>query len=189
MAFIGDWFSFGFDSDYDDGVRAFERGDDESAVPAFRSSRAKATEPGQRERATSRLLASLLRLARKMSTLGNHSFAREAIIEAVSLRPKFADVRLAAAWIHYGAGAYAAAEAEAQATLDINPSLTQAFIVIGLTRVAGGDVDGGFRLFSSNLAKWRDAPTEAKKALVAWETGDKLAAVDDSQGDPAITAA
>ncbi len=177
MAFIGEWFTFGFDPDYDDGVRAFERGDDESAVPAFRASRNKASEPSQRERATTRLLASLLRLGNKMSTLGNHTAAREALAEAVLLRPRFADVRLTSAWINFAAGSYELAASESQASLAINPGLAPAFIVLGLSQVCLGEETAGFALVRSHLAEWRTSTDVAKKALLAWQQGDTQAAV------------
>ncbi|MES1228094.1 MAG: hypothetical protein ABUL72_05440, partial [Armatimonadota bacterium] len=63
MSFVGKWFGFGRNPHYDEGVRAYERGDDEAAVECFKVCLSSDPEPSSRDRAKNYLAGSLGRMA------------------------------------------------------------------------------------------------------------------------------
>ncbi|MBS1708196.1 MAG: tetratricopeptide repeat protein [Armatimonadetes bacterium] len=177
MAFIGDWFTFGYDQDFDDGVRAYEQGNDLAAANAFRESMRKATSPVQKKRAADRLVVTLVRMGRKAANDGDTKLATECLGEAVQLRPGYADIRISAAWAAFCGHDWATAQREAQAALAINPENQQALVVAGLTLVAIGKRDEGFDLVARAVEEWPAAPGVVLNALEAWQGGHAEAAV------------
>jgi len=177
MSFISDWFTFGFDPDFDEGVRAFERGDDRAAADSFRKSMTKAVEHAVRERATNRLIAVLMRAGNRANHNGDVHTAKAAFSEAVKLRPMYADLRLGAAWAYYVAGEPKLAANEAQAALAINPENGQARALMGLCVVCLGSHTEGFEAVAEGLAAWPTAHGSLLNASEAWKSGSHEAAV------------
>ena len=177
MAFIGDSFTFGFDHDFDEGVRAYDRGDDHAAAQSLRKSIGNATEPVQRDRAIGRLVAVLARAGQKANHSGDYTTARECFAEAVRLRPTYADLRIGASWAHFIAGDYKSASNEAQAALAINSKNSQARALMGLCLVGMGKVEEGFEAVKDGLSTWMAAPGSLLNTYEAWKSGARDAAI------------
>ncbi|MFX8786136.1 hypothetical protein ABTM90_20150, partial [Acinetobacter baumannii] len=82
MSFVGKWFGFGRNPHYDDGVRAYERGDYPAAIESFRLCLEGEPEPGAKERAKNYLAGSLGRLAQAELEEGALDQAVEHLSEA-----------------------------------------------------------------------------------------------------------
>lgn len=171
MAFIADWFTFGFDPDFDEGVRAFERGNDALAAQSFRYSVKRAAEPAQRDRAIGRLITVLSRAGQKALLNGDAHTAKDVFAEASRLRPQYADLRIGLAWAHFLSGDYKSVAQEAQAALAINGANGQARSLMGLALACLGKPEEGFVAVSEGLESWPSAPGPLLNTLEAWKTG------------------
>lgn len=178
MAFIADWFTFGFDPDFDDGVRAFERGEDMAAALAFRKSAAAAPDSCHRERAAGRLVSVLRRMGQQATHRGDLVTAREAFAEAMRLRPTYADLRIGASWACFVGHDFKGAFDHAQAAVAINAENGQARVLMGLALTGLGRAEEGFATVQENLKAWREAPGSILDALGLWSAGDKSGAAN-----------
>lgn len=145
MSFVGKWYQFGRLAAFDDGLRAQERGDWETAASHYRrvkeSSRAA---PDLIHQASMRLADMLGRSARAQWEKGDLRTAREQISEAVNEQPGFADLRLLKSEIALASNDPVASRAEAEEALRINPSFDRARIVKAAALVLGGKEEEGF---------------------------------------------
>lgn len=140
---LSHWFAFGMDADYDAGVRAFERGDLEEAVACFRKVVARVTEPALRDRSRSYLAGALGKLGRAALEAGEPRRAIEMLGNAVSVRPRFADLHVMLAIAHLEVGEISNAEVEAEVALRLNPVYTHAALVQGAVWIAQGRTTEG----------------------------------------------
>lgn len=139
MSFVGKWFGFGRNPAYDEGVRAYERGDDLAATAAFRECLASDPEPGTRERAKNYLAGSLGRHASAQIDEGHLDEAIILLAEATHLRPHFADLRRKHAWALLLSGDHAGALAEVHAALSLNANYGHALALLAALTLHSGD--------------------------------------------------
>lgn len=140
---FGHWFAFGVDADYDAGVRAFQRGDLEVAVESFRAVVGRATDPALRDRSRSYLAGALGKLGREALDSNDPRKAIELLGNAVSVRPRFADLHALLAIAHLRVGEVPHAEIEAETALRINPLFAHASLLLGAVWIAQGRTNDG----------------------------------------------
>src|SRR5689334_22392106 len=104
MAFVGKWFGFGRNVQFDAGVRAYEAGDYAAAAAAFRQVSQSEPDLTLRQRAKSYLAGALGRLGKQAGARGDQTEALELLSEAVVLRPRYADLHMALAIVHEALG-------------------------------------------------------------------------------------
>jgi tetratricopeptide (TPR) repeat protein len=140
MTFVKKWFGFGRDEAYDRGMRAYERGIYEEAIPEF----ARATEV--RDPATARLAR--FYLAESWASVGakalgveNYAAAEQAYAEALLLHPNYADLHFQRAVALRGLGRVEEEIASLDRALEINPRYAAAIHRRALAAYATGDRD------------------------------------------------
>ncbi|MCU0315947.1 MAG: tetratricopeptide repeat protein [Fimbriimonadaceae bacterium] len=131
MSFVGKWFGFGRSVLFDEGVRAYERGDFESALECFRNSCDQESDPGIRERSKSYLAGSLGKLAKQALESGDSESAIRFLKDALDSRPRFADLRLLLAKAYHSADEPDAALKAVEEALRLNPRYGMALVFKG----------------------------------------------------------
>lgn len=144
MAFVSKWFGFGHDAAFDDGVRAFERGEFEEAAGFFRSSAMGAADRSIRDRAKSYLAGSLGRLARRMFEARDFDSAHRLAAEATETRPGFADLWLLRSRIEKALGRWDEARQSVEQALSINPEYGAALVLRGVILMHAAEPQLGF---------------------------------------------
>ncbi|MCC6403851.1 MAG: tetratricopeptide repeat protein [Fimbriimonadaceae bacterium] len=174
---LGHWFAFGQDAEYDAGVRAFERGDLEEAVAQFRSVVSRVTEPALRNRSRSFLAGALGKLGRSALEAGDPTGAIELLGNAVSVRPKFADLHVLLALAHLEVGEVGNAQVEVETALRINPDYAHAALVQGAVWIMQGRTTEGLIEAVEAASKDRRLETaEFHAGVEAADSGDWEAA-------------
>lgn len=195
MSFVGKWFGFGRNPQYDEGVRAYERGDDPAAIELFRTCLLDDPEPGTRERAKNYLAGSLGRRALAEMDEGRLESAIELLSEATHLRPHFADLRRKHALALLLNGDHAQSLSEVNAALSLNPNYGHALALLAALTLHSGDAatakelarkaaTADPRLPGSALEKLEAALAEGKSehgvALLTEWTPDPSASIDET---------
>lgn len=176
MSFVGKWFGFGRNPHYDDGVRAYERGDDEAAVEYFKVCLSSDPETSARERAKNYLAGSLGRLARRQTGEGDVAGAVKSLQEATSLRPSFADLRRQLALAFLAAGERKRALDEIRAALDLNPQYGHALATLAGIELGEGATESALALAQEALKSDPRLPASTLDEVKALVTGGDLMA-------------
>jgi tetratricopeptide (TPR) repeat protein len=153
MSFVGKWYAFGDSPDFDAGVRAKERGDHEEAAACFRKAIANPPSPQLKDSAESYLADMLGAIGKASLSNGEWQAAIGTLDEALGLRPRFADVRLAKAEALILSDRVSEAAVEADFALEINPKYVRAMLIKAVLACLGSDL--------------READKWCKKALNA----------------------
>lgn len=143
MAFVGKWFGFGRDEQFDAGVRAYEAGDFVAAAESFRVVSQSKSDLTLRHRAKSYLAGALGRLGKAAYQDGDLTDALSNLSEAVVLRPRYADLHMALAMIHEALGEFNKRNEEVEAALRINPNYGMAVLYQGTMLMMSGDHANG----------------------------------------------
>lgn len=138
MSFVGKWFGFGRNPHFDNGVRAYEKGDFVSALEQFKICAASEPDSGTRERAKSYQAGSLGKLARASLAAGQPNDAVAYLRDAVAIRPRFADLQLLLAESLLAIGDEEAAASTAVTALGINPHYANALLFLAKVNLMQG---------------------------------------------------
>jgi protein O-GlcNAc transferase len=192
MAFVGKWFGFGRNADYDEGLRAFEAGDYAAAAERFRAAMGAGGDLSLRQRAKSYLAGSLGKIGRAAMERGDHTAAVQALGDAVAVRPRYADLHVALALAHDALGEHHRLHEEVRAALRINPKYGHAVLLeAALLMRSGAHGDGLFRAVEAVSLDRRLETDTYRKAIEAadaekWnEAADLIFAVRPVGGDAA----
>lgn len=126
MSFVGKWFGFGRDLNFDDGVRAYEKRSIADAIARFRAAITGSRDQSIRERAKSYLAGCFGKLAVEAWRRRDFDQARQYLLEGVELRPGFADLWLKLGQIELVLGELDAAVGRMDKALAINPDYANA---------------------------------------------------------------
>lgn len=168
MGFVGKWYGFGQNSDYDAGVRAKTKGDWSAAILAFRRAYHDHKEPSFRSVIRRSLAGALGSLAKQDLTQDPEASA-SLLQEALELEPGFADLWLARARAARLLNQGREELDSVQRAIDINPKYAEALIHEAALQIESGE------------------KTEAKKSLIrAAQASPRLAeAIRLAGEDPA----
>ena len=141
MSFVGKWFGFGRDLNFDDGVRAYEKRAIAEAIARFRAAITGSRDQSVRERAKSYLAGCFGKLAMEAWQKRDFDQARQFLLEGVDLRPGFADLWLKLGQIELILGELDSAVGRMERALAINPDYANAQYWRGLAdfRVTKGE--------------------------------------------------
>ncbi len=131
MSFVGKWFGFGKDQAFDDGIRAYEKRSFADALGRFRDSLGHAQDLAVRERAKSYVAGCLGKLARESMNHRDFEDAEKYLIEAIDVRPGFADLWLSLAQVRRALGNRVQAMADVEKALEINPNYSAGLALRG----------------------------------------------------------
>mgnify|MGYP000961318604 CR=1 FL=1 len=160
MSFVGKWFGFGRNPHFDNGVRAYEKGAFDVALEQFKICAASEPDAGTRERAKSYQAGCLGKLARASLVSGDSARAVSLLREAVTVRPRFADLLLLLAEAHLADGNEEASAESAVAALAINPQYANALLFLArLNLKQGKGKDAMIHLEQAVLSDGRLAET------------------------------
>ncbi len=143
MAYVGKWFGFGKNEQYDKAIRDYEAGDLLSALEAFRIVSQSESNLILRQRSKSYLAGTLGRLGREAISKKDFQQAIDYLGEAVVLRPRYADLHLALAFAHDALGQFSKRNEELDAALRINPNYGMAALFQGSLMITSGDHGNG----------------------------------------------
>lgn len=173
MSFVGKWFGFGQDAQFDEGVRCFERGDFEGAAGLFRECLAGTGVRSVKERAKSYLAGSLGRLAAGSFVRRDFEDSLRYLSEAVEVRPGFADLWLSLARVKFVLGDSSGALGACEQALVINPGYANAKLLEGTVFYKSGMRDQGVtRMKEAVDADPRLLTAEWSEGLEAHLAGD-----------------
>ncbi|MBS1723798.1 MAG: tetratricopeptide repeat protein [Armatimonadetes bacterium] len=143
MAFVGRWFGFGRNPQFDAGLRHYEAGEFEEAAESLRHVSQHETDLTMRQRAKSYLAGALGRLGKAAVADGDHTKAIDYLGEAVVLRPRYADLHMSLAMAHEALGEYNKRNEEVEAALRINPKYGAAVLFQASMMIKSGDHANG----------------------------------------------
>lgn len=129
MSLLGKWFGFGRDEIFDEGVRAHDRGDYESAIDAFEEALSHSLDPGVVRLARTHLADSYTRLAEMLGRSGSWNQAATFLRKSVTLCPTYPDLHLRLAIALGKAGDLDGEEAALTETLRLNPNYSHALLI------------------------------------------------------------
>lgn len=138
MGFVGKWYGFGQNSDYDAGVRAKTKGDWSAAILAFRRAYHEHKEPSFRS-VIRRSLAGALGSLAKQDLAVDPEASSELLDEALELEPAFADLWLARARAARLLERQADEKESVQKAIGINPKYAEALIHQAALQIESGD--------------------------------------------------
>lgn len=138
MGFVGKWYGFGQNSDYDAGVRAKTKGDWSAAILAFRRAYHEHKEPSFRSVIRRSLAGALGSLAKQDLALDPEA-SSELLDEALELEPAFADLWLARARAARLLERQADEKESVQKAIGINPKYAEALIHQAALQIESGD--------------------------------------------------
>lgn len=202
MSFVGTWFGFSENSEYDAAMRAYTAGDHALAAELFRTVSAMERDPAVRSRAKSYLAGSLGQVGRAAMEAGDWDAAERALGDAVGARPRYADLHALLAAVHFAKGEHGHASQEVDAALRINAKYGLAMLfraaldllgndpalgIIGMVEAVAADRRLETDLFREALAA-ADAEDYETAARTAFQVRPGSAMVDDHlrSGDSAM---
>jgi Tfp pilus assembly protein PilF len=178
MSFVGKWFGYGRSAHYDDGVRAYERGDDEAAIEHFSVCLASEPDQATRERAKNYLAGARCRLSLDFCAAKRYEDARHLLEEAIHIRPSFADLHFRRGLCLARLGDWSQAGTSVASALEINKNYGQALgLKAAVELQAGREAEAGQLLSSARLADPRLPDGPAVEALILTKNGEVPRAV------------
>lgn len=144
MSFVGKWFGFGKEPQFDDGVRAYEKGDFATALVKFRETVEEGKEVSTKERAKSYMAGCLGKLANEAISKREFDDAKDFLSQATEIRPGFADLWQLRSRVHFILGELELAQEAIDEALRINPGYTAGLFMSGLIAYKAGNHDDGF---------------------------------------------
>lgn len=186
MSFVGKWFGFGKNVDFDEGVRAYEKRSFREAIDSFRKCDRSSAEAAVRERAKSYIAGSLAKLAKDAYAGRDFETALGYLTEAAEIRPGFADIWLWKAKTFAALGRTGEATKAVGASLEINPQYAAAMLLNGILLYGAGDREAGVKALREAAAlDDRIDGTEFLAGMRAHEALDFESALDQfKQIDP-----
>jgi tetratricopeptide (TPR) repeat protein len=179
LAYIGTWYGFGEDPEFDAAVRLYASGEFAEAAEVFRAVAAKLREPGLRNRAKSYLAGSLGHVGRAALDEGRLDDAEQALGDAAAARPRYADLHALLALVHYAKGERAKCGEEVAAALRIHARYGfAAMLEAGLMMLGPDPVSGLVRLVESATLDRRLENEVFRSAVDAADREDWQAAAD-----------
>ncbi len=173
MSFVGKWFGFGRDLNFDDGVRAYEKRAIADAIARFRAAITGSRDQSIRERAKSYLAGCFGKLAVDAWQKRDFDQARRFLLEGVELRPGFADLWLKLGQIELILGELESAVDRMETALAINPEYANAQYWRGLAEYRLHKGQAGVEMMEHAVASdSRLATSEWKEGLAAHHKGD-----------------
>lgn len=128
MALSTKWFGFGLNSDYDEGVRAMAASRWGDAVLYFEQAQNSLKDSGHHQLSENYLVSCLMLFAKSLFEKGDFRSALEHTGRAITLRPRYADLRVLHGRAHLGLDDYDAALHSFNEAIHISPSFAQAHL-------------------------------------------------------------
>lgn len=128
MAFVSKWYGFGKDERYDRGLRAFDCGLYEDAIPELAECARASTDPATARLARFYLAEAWAHLGQKALRTGDFATAARAFESAVEIQPRYPDLRYNLAAAFRGLGQIDRQRSELQAALALNPAYANAMV-------------------------------------------------------------
>lgn len=167
MAFVGKWFGYGKNDQFDRAVRAYESGDVQTAAEEFRAVSQSEPNLTLRQRSKSYLAGALGKLGRVAIEASDYHQAMDFLSEAVVLRPRYADLHMALAQCHDALGEYGRRNEEVEAALRINPNYGRAVLYQASLMMASGDRVNGLARAVQAVSLDRRLETDRFREAVA----------------------
>ncbi|QYK52728.1 MAG: tetratricopeptide repeat protein [Fimbriimonadaceae bacterium] len=173
MSFVGKWFGFGKDPNFDDGIRAYEKAEFAEALAHFNACVTNSREAAVRERAKNYISGCLGKLARRAYDRREFEEALTYLDQATEVRPGFADLWLTKAKVEKALGDAKAAMEHAEKSLEINPTFGGAMVMRGVLVYKLGDYQKGFEEIRRGIeTDPRLETNDWKKGLSFHESGN-----------------
>ncbi len=179
MSFVGKWFGFGKDPNYDEGVYAYEQKNFREAIKWFKLCAGSMNEAALRERAKSYIAGSLAKLAKDAYRGRDFDTALGYLTEATDIRPEFADIWLWKAKTLAALGQVDEAQVSVEKSLEINEEFAAARLLRGILLYRSGDyIDGLREIRAAAELDPKIETADFRDGLSEHDQGDHKAALD-----------
>ncbi len=173
MSLASKWFGFGRNSDFDEGVRAYERGDFEDAIQSFAACAETCRDPSTQRLAGFYLGESLLRRAEGLLEAGNPKDAKRFLERAADLHPHYPDLQFRLAQACRDSGDEAGEQAHLDSALDLHPKYVDALLYKAALHFESGQTEEGLDALKRAAESGSGLPVEGvSRVRAACESGD-----------------
>lgn len=185
MSFVGKWFGFGQNEDFDRGLSAYEQQRFAEAAAHFKECSLHESNDRLREKSINYLAGSLTYVGKAALLAGDYESAKISLGDACSARPRFADTRM-----HYGTALYHLGEIDSateqfERALEVNPSYAIAAIRLAACWAKKGRIVEATELARKAAEKNHDLENDTFKQAMASNEAEQFAALMMSIPAPA----